>query len=185
MGPCFYMCRTAELFPRAVYDAELGHMVEWRAAMQQQLTETVHIPARNVAKQKALTAAARMASCLLIFAASVNSHEKLFLETKVPYYYDFSEGQLSHWICNPAYFVPVPSQDKLGGLHRKGIQHKNGGVMEVGALIVQMGWHPARLSVCLPLLSSFCTIKPRRWHVSPSEFPHEWVNVSSGTSSSG
>ena len=27
-----------------------------------------------------------------------------------------------------------------------------------------MGWRPAGLSVLLPLLSSPCTIKPRRWH---------------------
>jgi len=27
--------------------------------------------------------------------------------------------------------VPVPSQDKLGGLQQEGIRHKNGGLMEV------------------------------------------------------
>jgi len=39
------------------------------------------------------------------------------------------------------------------GCGRKGI-HKIGGMMEVGELIVWMGWHPAGFSVDLPLLSS-------------------------------
>jgi len=33
-------------------------------------------------------------------------------------------------VCNEL-SVPVPSQDKLGGLRRKGIRRKNGGLMEV------------------------------------------------------
>jgi len=33
----------------------------------------------------------------------------------------------SHRVCKPAYLMPVPSQDKLGGCARKGIRHKNGG----------------------------------------------------------
>jgi len=36
---------------------------------------------------------------------------------------------------------------------RKGIQRKNGGMIEVGAPIVRMGWGPDGLSVHLPLLS--------------------------------
>jgi len=36
------------------------------------------------------------------------------------------------------------------GYGRKGIRHKNGGMMEVGALT---GWHPDGLSMRLPLLS--------------------------------
>ena len=51
---------TDQLFPRAVYDDALGHVVEWRCAIQQQLTEIIHIPARNVAMETALAAAARM-----------------------------------------------------------------------------------------------------------------------------
>jgi len=39
------------------------------------------------------------------------------------------------------------------GYGRKGIWHKNGGMMEVGALVVWMGWHPDGLSMRLPLLS--------------------------------
>jgi len=35
--------------------------------------------------------------------------------------------------------VPVPSQGKLGGLWKKGDSVKKGMMMEVGALIVQMG----------------------------------------------
>ena len=38
------------------------------------------------------------------------------------------------------------------GCGRKGILHKNGGMMEVGAPIVRMGW-PGRLLVHLPLFS--------------------------------
>jgi len=26
----------------------------------------------------------------------------------------------SHWVCTPAYLVPVPSQNKLGGLQQEG-----------------------------------------------------------------
>jgi len=26
----------------------------------------------------------------------------------------------NHWVCKPAYLVPVPSQDKLGGLYQEG-----------------------------------------------------------------
>jgi len=33
----------------------------------------------------------------------------------------------SHRVCNPAYLMPVPSQDKLGGLRQEGIRCKNGG----------------------------------------------------------
>jgi len=40
--------------------------------------------------------------------------------------------QPRYWICNAAHLVPVPSQDKVGLLHRKGIRHKNGGMMEMG-----------------------------------------------------
>jgi len=29
-------------------------------------------------------------------------------------------GKRSHWVCKPAYLVPVPSQDKLGGLQQEG-----------------------------------------------------------------
>jgi len=46
------------------------------------------------------------------------------------------------------------------GCGRKGIWHNNGGMMEVGAPIVWMGWWSARLSVHLSLLSFPCTIKP-------------------------
>ena len=54
-------------------------------------------------------------------------------------------------VCNPVYLVLVPSQDKLGGLRQEG--RITGGMMEVKALIVQVRWHPAGLSVHLPLLS--------------------------------
>jgi len=50
--------------------------------MQQQLTQTIHILSRNVAKQKALTAAARMASCLLIFTvAAVTTDPDTYIHT--------------------------------------------------------------------------------------------------------
>jgi len=46
-------------------------------------------------------------------------------------------------------------------------------IMKVRAPIVWMWLHPAGLKVHLPpLLSSPCTIKPRRWHVSPCGHPH-------------
>jgi len=42
-------------------------------------------------------------------------------------YLDTSGAKPSHWICKPAYLVPVPSQDKLGGLCKEGTLRKNGG----------------------------------------------------------
>jgi len=39
----------------------------------------------------------------------------------------------SHQVCKPAYFMPVPSQDKLGGLCQEGIRCKNGGDGRDGA----------------------------------------------------
>ena len=83
--------------------------------------------------------------------------------------------------------VPVPSQDKLGGLRgRKGIRRNMGGFwgwghhwfrlewrprdcrclclhyLPYGAL-VRMGWRPPGLSVHLPPLSSPARQKSRRW----------------------
>jgi len=43
---------------------------------------------------------------------------------------------------------------KWEGCGRKGIRRKNEGMMEVGHWLVRMECHPARWSVCLPLLSS-------------------------------
>ena len=43
---------------------------------------------------------------------------------------------------------------KWEGCGRKGIRRKNGGMMEVGRLLVRMEWYPAGWSVCLPLLMS-------------------------------
>jgi len=37
--------------------------------------------------------------------------------------------------CKPAYLVPVPSQDKLGGLSRRASGIKMVGMVEVGAPI--------------------------------------------------
>jgi len=31
-----------------------------------------------------------------------------------------ADPQPSHWVCKPAYLVPVPSQDKLEGLWQEG-----------------------------------------------------------------
>ena len=45
--------------------------------------------------------------------------------------------------------VPVPSQDKLGGLTGKASSIQLVRMMEVGAPIVWLGWHPAGLSVHL------------------------------------
>jgi len=41
---------------------------------------------------------------------------------------------INHRVCKPAIpalFGACPSQDKLGGLQQKCIQHKNGGMVEV------------------------------------------------------
>jgi len=62
---------------------------------------------------------------------------------------------------HPAYLVPVPSQDKLGGL-------------EVGASMVWIGWRSVRLLAHLPLLSSPRLIKSRMLTDSHNTFL-EWV----------
>jgi len=48
------------------------------------------------------------------------------------------------------------------GCDRKGIRYKNGRDDEDGGTNLD-GWHTARLLMHLPLLSSPCTTKPRRW----------------------
>jgi len=65
----------------------------------------------------------------------------------------------SHWVCKPAYLVPVASQDKLGEFWQKGIWRKNGGMREVGHWLVRMNWSPAGLSMCLPMIS---TLAPQK-----------------------
>jgi len=57
---CFLWCTVC--VTAAMYDAETGgYRVDLKCpANQQQFTETVQIPVRNVAREKALTAAARM-----------------------------------------------------------------------------------------------------------------------------
>jgi len=52
----------------------------------------------------------------------------------------------SHWVCKPAYLVPVSSQDKLGGLWQEKWGHHGG-----GSLISPDGVAPSRIvgvSVC-------------------------------------
>jgi len=54
-----------------------------------------------------------------------------------------------------ASIIPCLSQARINweGCSKKSIWCKNGEMMEVGALIVQMVWRPDGLSVHLPLLS--------------------------------
>jgi len=68
-------------------------------------------------------------------------------------YIILAQNKPSHWYASHHYSVPVPSQENWEGCGRKGIWRKNGGIVEVGALIVHMGWRPDRLSVHLPMLS--------------------------------
>jgi len=56
------------------------------------------------------------------------------------------------------------------------------GMMKVRALIVQMAWCLAGLSVHLPLLSSLAPQNPEDGMYHLVGTPHEWVNISSGTS---
>jgi len=32
----------------------------------------------------------------------------------------YAETKPRHWVCKPAYLVPLPSQDKVGGLWQEG-----------------------------------------------------------------
>jgi len=43
-----------------------------------------------------------------------------------------------HWVCKPAYLVPVPSLDKLEGLRQNGHPALKWGVREVGRWLVRM-----------------------------------------------
>ena len=58
------------------------------------------------------------------------------------------------------------ARTKWEGCSRKGIRHKNGGMMKVGHWLVQMEWCPPKWSVILP-----CTVKVQK--------------ISSGTASPG
>ena len=58
--------------------------------------------------------------------------------------------------------VPVPIQDRWEGCCWKGIQRKNGGLMEVDCWLVRMEWRPPGLSVCLPLVILPSTMKSKR-----------------------
>jgi len=59
--------------------------------------------------------------------------------------------------------VPVPRQDKLGEGFVEDKKPLKWWMMEVGALIVQMSWHPDGLLVYLPFVIFPCTIKSTRW----------------------
>jgi len=60
--------------------------------------------------------------------------------------------------------VPVPSQDKLGGLRQEGhLAIKWGGCYGGGA-VVRLGWRPPGLSVPLPLLSSPAPQNPENFN---------------------
>ena len=58
--------------------AEAGEMREWRCAIQQSLTVTVHIPVRNVAKENALTAAATMVRHIYVYVYTVSQKVPIF-----------------------------------------------------------------------------------------------------------
>jgi len=65
----------------------------------------------------------------------------------------------SHLVCNQAtgyasQHIWCLSQARINweDCGRKGIWHKNGGMMEVGHWLVRIEWRPAGLSVCLPLI---------------------------------
>ena len=62
--------------------------------------------------------------------------------------------------------VPVPSQEKLGGLRQEGHPASKWETMEVGRSLVWMGWRPTRWLVCTTLLSSLASVSPEDffWH---------------------
>jgi len=67
----------------------------------------------------------------------------------------------SHRVCKPAYLVPVPSQDKLGGLFQERHPAKKWwGWQRWGHQLVWMGWQSIRI-----VGASFCTRKTRRWQM--------------------
>jgi len=70
----------------------------------------------------------------------------------------------STWSMQPVYLVPVNSE----GHGRKGIRHKNGGMMKAGTPIVRTGW-PVSVS------ASPCIIKPTRWNISSHGHP-SWAS---------
>jgi len=72
----------------------------------------------------------------------------------------------SHRVCKAAYLVPFPSQDKLGGLCQEGHLAKWWRWQRLGCQLVGWGGSPSVLLVRLPVLSSFCSRKSRRWQPS-------------------
>ena len=64
-----------------------------------------------------------------------------------------SRAEPRHWVCKPAYLMPLPIQDKWEGCGRNSIGRKNGGIMEVGCWLVQMEWHLDGQCDCLSLSS--------------------------------
>jgi len=59
-----------------------------------------------------------------------------------------SQLKASHWVCKPAYLVPVPRQDKLGVAAGRA-SGVNIGMMADGLLISQDGVAPSQLSLSL------------------------------------
>jgi len=75
--------------------------------------------------------------------------------------YPYGERTLAR-VHRSQWLNPLGHKGRAG---KKDIRRKNDGYDGDRALLVLLGWRPVGLSVHLPLLSSPCTMKPRRWHV--------------------
>jgi len=84
-----------------------------------------------------------------------------------------STVDLIYSVCTDI-FVPVPSQDKLGGLSGRASGVKMMGMAETGHQLVWMGWQSIWIVGASACVIFICTRKSRRWQ-----------NVPSGTSSPG
>jgi len=88
---------------------------------------------------------------------------------------------ISSWLTKPLCMQPsvLVACSKPGWIGRVATGKASGvkmmGMMEVGALIVWMGWHSARLSVHLLSSPYAIKVKTRRWRVSPIGCPRELI----------
>ena len=73
-----------------------------------------------------------------------------------------------HWVCKPAYLVPVASQDKLGALRQEGHPALKMGDVGGGSLISPDGVAPSQMVGVSAFVILPCTIKVQKkiffWH---------------------
>jgi len=90
------------------------------------------------------------------FITKANSNKEML------FVFNLHNSEPSHWICKPAYLVPVPSQDKLGGLRQEGHPVQKLGDDGGGSLVSPDGVTPSWIVGVSVSDISACTITSRR-----------------------